>query len=105
MGTYRKKEDTGRTIRRAITYKLYPTPVQDRDLREVLVTLCHFYNGCLRERKNAYECEKSTIDKFQQKRAIPALRAKSQYLRKCYQNSLQEVVNRLDKAFDAFFRR
>lgn len=57
------------------------------------------------ERKSAYETEKKTISKVEQLRKVKELKANNSYAGKVHSHVLQNVVQDLDKAFKAFFRR
>ncbi|PSB07861.1 transposase [Pleurocapsa sp. CCALA 161] len=62
-------------------------------------------NACLAQRKEAYETEKKTISKIEQLRLVKELKASNPYAGKVHSHVLQNVVQDLDKAFKAFFRR
>ena len=46
---------------KAFVYRLFPSKSQAARLGAVLETTRHFYNACLRERKDAYELRGETI--------------------------------------------
>ena len=86
-------------------YRLYPSKTQRSLLDSTLETCRRFYNGCLAERKEAYEQEKRTVSKFAQLRKVKTLKATSPYAANIHSHILQVVVADLDKAFQNFFRR
>jgi putative transposase len=90
---------------KAFVYKLYPTKTQVKSLEEMLTTCRYWYNACLAERKEAYEKEKKTISKVEQLRKVKELKVSNPYASKIHSHILQNVVQDLDKAFKAFFRR
>jgi putative transposase len=90
---------------KAFVYRLYPTKTQIKSLEETLTTCRYWYNTCLAERKEAYETEKKTITKVEQLRKVKELKASNPYAAKAHSHVLQNVVQDLDKAFKAFFRR
>jgi putative transposase len=90
---------------KAFVYRLYPTKIQVKSLDEMLNTCRHWYNYCLAERKEAYEQEQKTISKVEQLRKVKELRASNTTAGKVHSHVLQNVVQDLDKAFKAFFRR
>jgi len=90
---------------KAFVYRLYPTKTQVRSLEEILTTCRYWYNTCLAERKEVYETEKKTISKIEQLRKVKELKATNPYASKVHSHVLQNVVQNLDKAFKAFFRR
>ena len=91
--------------RKAFLYRLYPSRSQERLLDTTLETCRFFYNDCLSERKTAYEERGETIGKYDQLRHVKARKATNLWAKKVHSHVLQTVVQDLDKAFDAFFRR
>lgn len=86
-------------------YRLYPSKVQERWLEQTLETCRLWYNTCLEERKEAYETEKQTVGKFAQLRKVKELKQSNPCAANVHSHILQIVVQDLDKAFQAFFRR
>ena len=70
------------------------------------LTLCHsLYNAALEQRINIYRQRKETISCFSQVNQLPELRAAFPEYRKVGSQVLQDVIERLDKAYKAFFRK
>jgi putative transposase len=90
---------------KARVYRLYPSTTQQRGLDQTLETCRHWYNRCLAERKDAYEQEQRTIGKYEQLRQVKTYKATNPYAGPVHSHVLQTVVQDLDKAFQAFFRR
>jgi putative transposase len=90
---------------KTFNYRLYPSSVQCRLLEETLETCRRWYNTCLEERKNAWEQDHRTVRKFEQLRKVKLYRKVNEYAGKLHSHILQVVVQDLDKAFQAFFRR
>jgi putative transposase len=90
---------------KAIVYRLYPSKSQKCGLDRTLETCRHWYNRCLAERKDAYEQEERTIGKYEQLRHVKTYKATNPYAGPVHSHVLQTVVQDLDKAFQAFFRR
>jgi len=90
---------------KAIVYRLYLAKTQQRSLDRTLETCRRWYNRCLAERKDAYEQEKRTIGKYEQLRQVKTYKATNPYAGAVHSHVLQTVVQDLDKAFQAFFRR
>jgi len=86
-------------------YRLYPSQAQQVLLEQTLETCRRWYNTCLAERKEAYEKEKRRVGKFEQLRSVKDLKQSNPYAAKVHSHILQVVVQDLDKAFRAFFRR
>jgi putative transposase len=86
-------------------YRLKPTKSQVAILNRQL-DLCRWvYNETLALRKNAWEKENRSISYFESKRMLPIWKESKPELTEVYSQVLQEVVQRVDLAFKAFFRR
>jgi len=92
-------------MRRAFRYRLYPTKAQAVAMADAVETHRHLYNRALAERKTAYETEKRTVRYGEQSAQIKEDRAENVCLARTNFSSCQATLRRLDKAFQAFFRR
>src|SRR5260370_11735740 len=90
---------------KAFVFRLYPSESQRLRMEAVRETARHFYNDCLRERKEAYETRGETVSKTAQLRKVKVEKDTSPYAAEVHSHILQVVVADLDKAFQAFFRR
>jgi putative transposase len=71
-----------------------------------MVETCrHLYNHALAERKTAWEARGESIGFARQSAGLPALKRGSPYLARVHSQVLQDVLHRVDRAFQAFFRR
>jgi hypothetical protein len=86
-------------------YRLYPTQAQEERLEETLETCRRWYNTCLAERKVAWEDERRRVGKYEQLAKVKEYRKEDPYAGKLHRHVLQVVVQDLDKAYQAFFRR
>jgi putative transposase len=92
-------------VRKAFRYRLNPTKKQAR-LLELHLTQCRWlYNECLSQRKLAYEELNLSLTKYQQMMFLPELKIEKPELDQVHSQVLQNVVDRLNKAFEGFFRR
>lgn len=92
-------------MRKAYKYRIYPSRAQVTALERTLGLCCELYNAGLQERRDAWRiCHKSVSYKEQanQLSEIKAIRAEFGMI---HSQVLQDTLKRLDKAFDAFFRR
>jgi putative transposase len=108
---------------KAYKFRLYPTDVQVERLDWTLARCCELYNAVLQERKDAWNgCKKHpnfydpawrkehakeyTVNYYDQANALPELKRD---IRPEYaaigSHVLQDVLRRVDKAFQNFFRR
>lgn len=92
-------------INKTFKYRLYPSKSQWVFLDQTLETCRYWYNNCLAERKDAWENEKKNIGKFKQLARVKDYRKENPYAAQLHSHILQVVVQDLDKAFQAFFRR
>ncbi len=86
-------------------YRLYPSRTQRRLLEQTLETCRRWYNDCLAERKTAWEDRRESVGVYAQLRKVKNLKDTNPYAEKVHSHVLQVVVQDLDKAFQAFFRR
>ncbi|MCS6869589.1 transposase [Thermus sp.] len=92
-------------IKKAFKYRLYPTRPQQRDLEHTLELCRQLYNAALQERRDAYRKVGKTVSFYEQKRWLPEIRAGLPEYRGVHSQVLQNVIERVDKAFQGFFRR
>lgn len=90
---------------KAFKYRLYPTKDQARKLNETLWLCSIVYNMCLAERRDCWELGGHSVTKYDQMGRLPELKKLDTRFTLVHSQVLQDVVKRLDKAFDAFFRR
>jgi putative transposase len=90
---------------RTFVYKLRPTSAQAAILTETVETCRHLYNDALAERKTAYRERGESIGFARQCASLPARKEISPYLPRVYSQVLQDVLHRVDRTFQVFFRR
>src|SRR5271165_4145053 len=91
--------------RKAFQFRLNPTKKQARAL-ELHLDLCRWlYNELLSQRKLGFEELDISLTKYQQLMFLPELKLERPSLEEVHSQVLQNVVDRLDKAFESFFRR
>jgi putative transposase len=93
------------TVRKTFKYKLKPTPEQERMLDRVLMLCRHVYNAAIEERREAWRMRGVSVSYYQQKAELPAIKAELPEYGEVHSQVLQEVVQRVERAFHAFFRR
>src|SRR5205085_11973804 len=86
-------------------YRIYPSRAQQTTLERTLGLCCELYNAALQERRNAYKLARKSIGYQDQQNQLPEIRSLRPELGLIHSQLLQDVLRRLDKAFDAFFRR
>ena len=93
------------SLRKAYKYKLKPTPEQARQLETVLWRCRTLYNTALEERITAYRRCGVTLTCYQQQAELPDLKAAFPEYADIHSQVLQDVLTRLDKTYQAFYRR
>jgi len=99
-------------VRKSFQFRLRLTKKQAKALQAQLdecrwlLDECRWlYNELLAQRKLAYEELELSLSKYQQQDLLPLIKEDRPSLAKVHSQVLQNVNDRLDKAFQAFFRR
>jgi len=93
------------TVRKTFKYKLKPTPQQERAM-EFVVRRCHeLYNAALQERRDAWHKCGVRVTLAGQSAQLPAIKAVRPEYDDIHSQVLQDVLARLDRAFQSYFRR
>ena len=85
-------------------YRLYPTTAQTEALDAQLGEACRLYNAALQERRDAYQCHGLSLTYFDQANQLKDIRTAGD-LGLANFSASQDVLRRVDKTFQAFFRR
>jgi len=92
-------------MRKAFKYRLYPTRQQADALAKMLETHRRLYNNALAERKTTWENEQRSVSYGDQSARLKEARKTDSFLAQTNFSSCQATLRRLEKAFQAFFRR
>jgi putative transposase len=92
-------------LHKAYKYKLKPTPEQARQLEDVLWRCRTRYNTALEQRITVYRQRGVTLTCYQQHAELPNLKAAFPEYAAIHSHVMQDVLARLDKTYQAFFRR
>src|SRR5215467_8476529 len=93
------------TVHKTFKFKLKPTPQQERVLEGTLRLCRHVYNAAIEERREAWSKCGVSVGYYQQKAELPSIKAEMPEYGEVRGQVLQDVVQRVDRAFQAFFRR
>ncbi len=93
------------TVRKTFKYKLKPTPEQERALAFVARRCRELYNAALQERSEAWQKCSVSVTVAQQSAQLPAIKEVRPEYRDIHSQVLQDVLTRLDRAFQRFFAR
>jgi len=90
---------------RSYKYRLYPNKVQVKLLERVLEIHRQIYNAALQERREAWKRCKVSVHYFDQCAQLKPIREFDEDVAWLNSVSCQQTLRRLDKTFQAFFRR
>jgi putative transposase len=93
------------TVRKTFKEKLRPTPRQERQLELVLWRCRTLYNTALEQRITAWERCHVCVTRYQQEAELKDLREDFPDYAAIHSHVVQDVLARLDKTYQAFFRR
>ena len=93
------------SVRKTYKYKLMPTPDQEQALATVVWRCRELYNAGLEERTAAWEKCHVSVNFAMQSAQLPAIKEVRPEYRDIHSQVLQDVLTRLDRAFQAFFHR
>ena len=91
--------------KQAYTFRLYPTRSQEHSLTFTLNRCRELYNAGLQERRDAYRMAGKSINYYDQANQLPEIKDIREEYRDIHSQVLQDVLRRVKKAFDNFFRR
>lgn len=91
--------------RKSFKYRIYPTKSQISNLENQFSMCRHLYNQALNERKESYEKEQKSVSYHDQAVQLPAFKIERPWYKGVHSQVLQDVLKRLDKGFQSFFRR
>lgn len=92
-------------MKKSYKFWLKPTKKQAKLLLHILDECRWLYNQCLDHKKLAYEELDLSLSKYDQLMLLPILKEERLSLCDVHSQVLQDVIIRLHKAFDGFFRR
>ncbi|QCJ44603.1 transposase [Bacillus sp. S3] len=90
---------------RTYKFRIEPTKDQRQKIDETLMYCRRLYNACLEQRITAYKGCGISLSYYTQKKELPQLKTACPEYKTVHSQVLQNVVERLDKAFQSFFQR
>jgi putative transposase len=93
------------TIPKTFKYKLKPAPEQEQAMAFVVRRCRELYNAALQERRDAWHKCGVSVNVAHQSAELPAIKEVRPEYRDVHSQVLQDVLTRLDRAFQAYFRR
>ncbi|MFX1465486.1 MAG: RNA-guided endonuclease InsQ/TnpB family protein [Promethearchaeota archaeon] len=92
-------------MKRTYKFRLYPTTQQTTTLTQWLTTCRLLYNTSLVTRKDAWHTHQQSVTYYQQATQLQIAKQTNPFLKAVHSQVLQDVLRRLDKTFNNFFRR
>lgn len=92
-------------MRKTFQYRLFPTKSQRSALNKTLEYCRWVYNDTLAIRKDTYEQTGQSVSLYDTNKTLTLWKAEKPVLKSVYSQVLQNVQERVDLAFQAFFRR
>ena len=92
-------------MRSAYKFRIYPNQKQVAELEDTLEICRNLWNTALADRKAAWEKRGETRSYEDQAYILVREKQRDSDLRKVHSHVLQDVLRRLKKAMDSFFRR
>ena len=85
-------------------YKLKPSNKQEKEMVSWINSCRFIYNVALEERNTAYTELKHSVSKYDQYNQLPFIKKDFPFISKVYSDTLQDVLDRVDKSYQTFFR-
>jgi putative transposase len=92
-------------VHKTFRYKLKPTAEQERELGRVLGLCRWLYNTAMEQRIIAWQRCRVPLSRYEQKTELKSVRAEFPEYAAMHIHVLQDMLARLDKTYQAFFRR
>ena len=92
-------------LKRTNKYRIYPTKSQETRLQNWFSMCRALYNMKFEERETTYQNEGRSVSYNEQQNSLPQLKKERPWYKDLHSQVLQNVLRRLDNAFQAFFRR
>jgi len=91
--------------RKTYKFRLYPSKSQTTKLEMTLGLCRELYNSALQERRDAYKLNRISVSNQDQEKQLPEIKTIREDLNSVHSQVLQNVLKRVDLAFQAFFQR
>lgn len=86
-------------------YRLYPTPKEKEAIEQTLMLCRWLYNSALEQRIFAYKNRNVSVSYNKQQNELPQLKRELPEYKQIHSQVLQDVLKRLDRSYQNFFRR
>lgn len=92
-------------MKKAFKYRIYPTKKQTTTLEKTFELCRELHNAAIEERTQAYELNGKSLSYTLQQNQLPEIKRVRTEYKQVHSQVLQNVLDRVDKAFSAFFQR
>jgi putative transposase len=92
-------------MKKTFKYRIYANKETTAKSENWLRLCCNLYNACLEERIYAWEMQHKTLSGYDQSNELSDLKEGFPEYKEVSSQTLQDVVERLNRAYQAFFRR
>jgi len=92
-------------MKKTYKFRAYINQATEKQTNIVLELCRQVYNLCLSQRINAWKLHRKSISKFDQIKQLPELKQYYPEFKQIPSQSLQDVIERLDRAYQNFFNR
>ena len=96
---------TSAIITKAFKFRIFASRAQSAKLENTLNLCRQLYNAALQERRDAWAINRININRFDQDKQLPEIKQTNPEYCDVHSQVLQDVLKRLDKSFQGFFRR
>jgi len=91
-------------MRKTYKYRLPPTKKQGQKLQWTIDMCRILYNSCLLDRRNNYEQTGKGLTRIRQQEILKSDKERIEFLNDIHSQVLQDVLFRVERAFQGFFR-
>ena len=92
-------------MKKTYKFRAYINQATEKQTNKVLELCRQVYNLCLSQRINAWKLHRKSISKFDQIKQLPEFKKAYPEFKQIPSQSLQDVIERLDRAYQNFFNR
>lgn len=96
---------TDQKMKRTYKFRIYPTKDQEAALSYWIDTCRVLYNDCITERRDAWKQCRKSISYYDQANQLSEIKKFDDDLRSVHSQVIQDVLRRVDKAYQNFYRR
>lgn len=91
---------------RSYKFRCYPTKAQEHLFSKITEDCRQLYNDALQDRRDGWKYQKRNVSRFDQYNGLPEILDDDSKLRaRIYRTVFDDVLDRVDRAFRAFFKR